>query len=203
MKTKLELGHDAEVAATAAQAPEQVRVLGRRRADQLPVRGHERVRLDVVARQPELTREPAHPAAERQSSDSRVTDIARRRRETERLCRPVEVPQLRAALDEGSASIRVDADTIHRPEIDQQAAVRHCEPANAVTAAVHADLEARGAPEGDSRSDVLGRGAAGDDGRPPVDERVPDLTPKVVLVVARIDDLAREARDASACGHGR
>ena len=63
----------------------------------LAIRRHDGVALDVVAREPELAREPAHAAAEGQSADARVRDVARGRRQPVWRGRPVESPQEGAA----------------------------------------------------------------------------------------------------------
>jgi hypothetical protein len=72
VQPELELGHDAEVAAAAAQAPEQLRVARSVDLQPLAVGGHQLVGGNVVAREPQLPREPAHPAAEREPADARV-----------------------------------------------------------------------------------------------------------------------------------
>ena len=74
VQRELELGHDAEVAATPADRPEQVGVFVGRRVDtaavgQYDVGGHE-----VVAAQPVLLGQPAHAAAEGEPGDAGVAD---------------------------------------------------------------------------------------------------------------------------------
>ena len=64
-----ERGHDAEVAAAAAQGPEEVRV-SRRWLDQFAVCGHDLGRQQVVAGQAVLPIEPADAAAEGQAGDA-------------------------------------------------------------------------------------------------------------------------------------
>ena len=66
MQVELELRDDAEVAAAAAQPPEQLRVLGLAGVDEAPIRGDEVSRNQVVARQAELPHRPADAAAERE-----------------------------------------------------------------------------------------------------------------------------------------
>ena len=61
-----EAGDDAEVAAAAAQPPEQVGVLGVGRVTTAPVGGDDLGFDQVVAREPELALEPTAAAAERE-----------------------------------------------------------------------------------------------------------------------------------------
>ena len=65
-----ELRHDAEVAAAAADRPEEVRVLVGAGRDLRAVGEHELRREQVVDRQPVAAGEVAVPAAERQAGDT-------------------------------------------------------------------------------------------------------------------------------------
>ena len=155
VQAERELGHDAEVAAAAAQPPVQVGVLVGGGADGLAVGGDERVGLDVVAGQPGLAGEPAHAAAERQAADAGVRDVAGGRRQPVRLRRPVEVAQQRAALHPGAASRpdrRVTADIGVRSIISPPSGTEW--PSDVVPAALHADLESRAARMADGGGDV-------------------------------------------------
>ena len=103
-----ERGDDPEVAAAAAERPEQVGVrVGRRRAH-LAVGAHDLRLDDVVARQAVLAAQPAVAAAERQARDAGVGDDAAGRGETEGLRLAVDVGPERAALDVRDASLGVD-----------------------------------------------------------------------------------------------
>ena len=73
---EFEGGHDPEVAAAPAEAPEQVAVLGRARVDELAVRRHDVRRAQVVAGEAVLPHEPAEAAAQRQPRNSRRRDVA-------------------------------------------------------------------------------------------------------------------------------
>ena len=142
MEPELELDHDPEVAATPTQAPEQVRVLGAARAQDPAIRAHDRVRLDVVARQAELPGEPTHPAAERQPTHARVGDVAGRGRKAVGLGRAVEAAQQRTPTDSRAAPVGIDPDVAHRRQVDHQAAVRDAQAEDAMPAGTHPDLEA-------------------------------------------------------------
>ena len=123
MKAKLELGDDPEVAAAAAQAPEEVGVLRLARLDELALGGDEVDGEQLVDRQPVLALQPADAAAERQAGDAGVGDDPARRREPERLGLAVELAPEHAGLRPRRARLRIDADALHRPEVDDDAAV--------------------------------------------------------------------------------
>ena len=100
MELELEPRDDAEVAAAAAQAPEQVGVLRLARVDEPAVGGDDVGADEVVAREPELPHRPADAAAEREarrrpssrrgrrSSRARAPASRGRRRPTPRRRRP-------------------------------------------------------------------------------------------------------------------
>ena len=69
MDGELDRGHDAEVAAAAAQRPEQVGVMLVVGTHEGPVGGHELQRCDGVRLQPVLAGQPAHAAAQRVAGD--------------------------------------------------------------------------------------------------------------------------------------
>jgi hypothetical protein len=76
VQPELELDDDSEVAATAAQPPEQVGVFIGGRTHDVAVRGDDGVGPDVVAGEAVLARQPAHAAAQRQPADAGVRDVA-------------------------------------------------------------------------------------------------------------------------------
>jgi hypothetical protein len=72
MDGELDRGHDAEVAASAAERPEQVGVMLVVGSHEGPVGGHELERGDSVRLQPVLAGQPAHAAAQRVAGDPDV-----------------------------------------------------------------------------------------------------------------------------------
>jgi hypothetical protein len=76
VQAELELGDHAEVAAAAADRPEQVGILVRRGPLDPPVGGDQLGRGEVVDGQPGLAGQPAHATAQRQPADTGVTDRA-------------------------------------------------------------------------------------------------------------------------------
>jgi hypothetical protein len=91
VEAELELGDDAEVAAAAADCPEQVRVLIRGSPLDQSVRGYHLGRQEVVDAQPGLARQPSHAATEREPGDTGVADMAGGHREAVGLRRGIQV----------------------------------------------------------------------------------------------------------------
>ncbi len=90
---------DAEIAAAAADRPEQVRVLLRARMHDRAVGRHQLGREQVVDRQPVLARDPAEAAAERQPGDPGRRVDARRHGEPVELRLAVDIAERRAGID--------------------------------------------------------------------------------------------------------
>ena len=194
VKAKLELGDDPEVAAAAAQAPEEVGVLGLARRDELAVGGDQVDGEQLVDRQPVLSMKPADAAAERQAGDAGVGDDPARGREPERLGLAVELAPEHAGLDPRRARLRVDADPLHRPQVDDDAAVADRQARIAVAPASDGDREAGAPGEPDRRHHVGHAGAARDQRREAIDRPVPDPAVLVVGRAAGADELALERR---------
>jgi len=100
VQPELQRGHQAEVAAAAAQRPEEVRVLPLAGHQETAVGGHHVGRDQVVAGEPVATAEIAHAAAERQAAHAGGGDDAAGGGQAERVGGRVEVapggPALRA-----------------------------------------------------------------------------------------------------------
>jgi hypothetical protein len=190
MQPELELGDHAEVAAAAAQRPVQVGMRMPAGPDHVARGRHHLERDDVVAGQPVLPGEPAHPAAERQATDAGVRDVARRGGQAVLLRRAVERAEQRAALHPGPLSHRVDPYRAHRAEVDHQPVVGYGEAERAVPAAADSDLQVEVAGRADRGHHVRDADAADDHRRPPVHQGVPDRTRLVVPGVAGQEQLA-------------
>jgi hypothetical protein len=202
VQPELEPGHNAEVAAAAAEPPEQLRVAGLVDVEPFAVGGDQLVARDVVAREPEPAREPAHSPAEGQAADARVGDVAGGRGEAVRHRGPIERAEQCAALDPGAPALGIDADAPHRRQVDHQAAVRDAEPEDAMTAAADADLEVALAGVADRLHHVVGARAPHDRRRPAVDHRVPHR-PGLVIARRAVDEEPAVGRGAhAAAGHG-
>jgi hypothetical protein len=90
MQSEVEVRDDAEIAAAAADAPQQVGMIARTGAYHAAVRGHDVHRFEIVDRHAEATRESTEAAAQRQSANAGVRDRPERRDES--LC-------IRCAID--------------------------------------------------------------------------------------------------------
>ena len=183
---ELELRDDAEVAAAAAQAPEQVgcsSALARTtRPSAVTTVAAERVAAEAV-----LAPEPAEAAAQREPGDARVRDDATGRREPVSLRRGVEVPPAGTGADGGAAPLRVHRHGRHRRQVDHQRAVADGEAGDVVAAAPDRDGQALRPGERDGRDHLVRRLDPRDHGRTVVDHAVPDLAGVVVAGVARTD----------------
>ncbi len=105
LEPELERGRDPEVPAGAAQAPEQLRLVGLARPDEPAVGGDELDRGEVVDREPELTLQATDAPAEGQPGDAGVADDADRTDEAVRLGGDVELAEERAAVRPGGPRI--------------------------------------------------------------------------------------------------
>lgn len=101
MKTVLDGRHHAEVAATAAQCPEEIRIPLSACLMKLTIGGHNVSADDVVDRQAALPHQPSKSAAQREADHSGVRDRASGRRESEGLRFVIEFPPDHAAVDPG------------------------------------------------------------------------------------------------------
>jgi hypothetical protein len=192
VQPELELGDHAEVAAAAAQRPEQVRVLLRAGPQHLAGGGDDLGGQQVVTRQPELRGEPAEPAAQGQPADPGVADRAAGSGQPVRLGGRVELRQRGPAAGPGGPRARVHRHLVDGAEVDGQAAVADRRAGEAVRAAAHRDLQAGVLREPDRGGHVAGVGAAGDHGRVSVDGAVPHRTGLVIVPVRGGDQPAGE-----------
>ena len=160
-------GDDAEVAAPAAQAPEQLGVLLAVGAHHITGRGDDLGRDQVVAGEPELGGQVADPAAESKAGDSGGADHAARGDQAVGLGGGVEVRPRGAALRDGEPSLGIDFDGAHPGQVDHQAVVDGAVAGRVVSSATHRDLQLVLLGEGERRGDIGGIHAAGDRRRPP------------------------------------
>src|SRR4029079_3267988 len=146
MEPEGQRGDDAEVAAAAADRPEEVAVL-------LLVGGHKGAvgendvsRDDVVDREPVLPGEVADAAPKREPHPGRGEDSTRRR-ESEGMRRVVDVPKGATALDGRKLLVRVDADALQQREVEHDPVVDDREPGRVVHPAANGQQSARLARE--------------------------------------------------------
>src|SRR5439155_21916540 len=194
MEPELERRCDPEIAAAAAQAPEQVRLGSLGDVEDLALGGHEFDRHEVVDRQAVRAHEPAEPAAEGQPGNAGRRDDTAGRGEVVDRRLAVELAPGRAALDPHRPRRRVDDDPLHRREVDENAAAGGRPPGDAVTAAPDGDLEAALPAHGEGCHDVRRAAAPQDQRRSLVEAGVVDASDILVAWVPGSDHLARERR---------
>ncbi len=189
VQLELELGHHAEVAATAAQPPEQLGVLVRRCTHDLATRGDQLERDHVVAGQPVLSREPPMapprvrpptpvcetlPAVVAMTCGWVAASSAPSR----------EPPWTHARRRSGSTRTSpIGVRSIIRPPSGTAS------PDDTVSAAANPDLKTFLPCERDSTYDVAGLPTADDQRRVPIDHGVPHRTGLVVPPNARTQDV--------------
>ena len=178
-----EAGDDAEVAAAAAQRPEQLGVAIGVDLDHLAAGQHELEGDEVVAGETVLAGEPADPAAERQAGHPGLGHDPGRDDQPVRRGRGVDVAEPAAAARVHQLALRIDGDLAQPGQVDGQAAVRHGLARHVVAAAADRGRQAVLAGHVDRGHHVLGAGAAQDQAGAPVDHGVPE--PAGPLVVRR------------------
>src|SRR5262249_50329742 len=149
VEPELEAGDDPEVAAAAAQCPEQILVLIVAGRD-LPAIGENDIgREQVVDREPHAAGEVADAATQREARYPGRGDDSAGRGEAERVGRVVYIPPGRAAPNPGDLLGRVDPYALHGREVDDQPVVHCAESGNAVAAATDGQVAAALAGSGD------------------------------------------------------
>ena len=191
----LERGDDPEVAAAAAQAPEQLGVLVVAGDKELAVGGDHVAGREVVDGESEAAHEVADPATEGQPADAGVGDDAARHGQPEGLGLVVDVAPQTAALSPDRSRQGVDPHPGHGGQVDHQAVVTHGVSGDGVAAASHRHRQ-RPLPGELDRGQHVGRPrAAGDDRGPTLDVPVPDLPGGLVTLVARFEYRSEEPLD--------
>jgi hypothetical protein len=181
-----------EVAATAAEPPEQLGVLVNGGAHQTSVGRHELGADEVVAGEPVLRGQMSDSAAESQPADAGRPDYASGRNQAERVRRGVEVEPRGAAFRARNPCVGVDRDRAELGEVDHEPVVDHAVSCRVVPAPAHRDFESVSAREVERRGHVTRARAARDYGRPAVDERVEAASRRVVFAVVGSDHRPRE-----------
>src|SRR5688500_137899 len=181
LQRELEAGHDTEVAAAAADRPEEVLVLGLTGVQQRAVRDDDVGAHQMVDGHAVLAREPAETAAEREAGNTGGGVDAERDRERIPLRDRVELGERAAGLDHGNLVAGVDVHVLHQRQVDDDAAVAECAAGNVVAAAAHGDEQLVLSGEADDALYVTRVDAAYDHRGFAVDHRVPDAAGLVVV----------------------
>src|SRR5690606_19485251 len=156
---------DAEVAAAAAQRPQQVGVLVGVGADDAPVGGDQLGREQVVAGEAVLALQPAGAAAHREAGDAGGRHAAAGGGEAVRGRGAVGGRPGGAAADAHAPGLRVDRDLVHRTDVEDEAVLHQGAAGDRVAAGADADGQVVVAGERERRDDVGGRRAPGDQPR--------------------------------------
>jgi hypothetical protein len=141
-------------------------------------------RDQIVDGEATLAHQPAQAASEREARNTRRRNLAPGRGQAKGLRLVVELSPGQAGLGLHRASRGVDADALHRRQVDHQTAVADGIAGDVVTAAPHGDEQVVGSRKVHRADDVGGPGTAGDQGRFAVDGAVPDASRDVVAGVA-------------------
>ena len=139
VQSEIQSRDDAEVAAAAADRPEQVLVPAGPEFQYLAVGGHELRPDHIVARRPEEAAPSRITAGERQARNADVTAAAHRRDEPGGQRGGEQILDPRAASNRRDTAVRINADGVERGEVDLQRAVGDPESGIAVPAPADRD----------------------------------------------------------------
>jgi hypothetical protein len=185
---------DAEVAAAAAQGPEEVGVLGVGDAQHLGRCGDHFHRHQVVAGPAVLAGQIAEAAAHRQPGNPGGRHEPEHGRQAVQLRLPIDVAERTAGLRLGDTTGRIDPHPAQQRHVDHQAAFADRQPGDVVAATAHRAEQAVLPGEAHGLHHVGGAGAARDQTRAAIDHRVPDLAHLLVARVGRGEHRALERR---------
>jgi hypothetical protein len=199
VQSVLEGRHHTEVARAAPQRPEQVRFPVRAHGAKLAVGRHHIGREQVVHRQAVLAHQPAQAPAQGQTCDPGVGHRPAGGGQAESLRLTVKLAPQDAALGPCGAGLGVDADPLHRRQVNDHAAIIGAVTGGAVTPAAHRRQRALLARETDRVPHIRDAPAACHQRRAPVDVAVPDPPGGVITGIADPDHLTPE--HLAQCGH--
>jgi hypothetical protein len=183
----LEARRDAEVAAAAAQPPEQLAVLAVGGSNDAPVRGDELDRRQVVGGPAEPPCQVPESPAKRQARAAGRGHEPEHRRETVSLRFPVHVAEKTSWLGARDSPRRIDLNAPQRRHVEHQSTLADREARDVVPAALDRQRQAVRARRIDARDDVVDPGAPDDQRRAAIDYRVPHRTRLVVLGIAGLN----------------
>ena len=191
MNVVLERRRNPEVAAAAANCPEQIRVLVGARVCDAGVRHHDLGRPEVIERQTVLRHQPTQTATERQPGDARAPDDTAGRRQTVDLRFAIELGPEDTTLCARHAGARVDVDSLHRRQVDHQPAVDGGMTCDVVPAATDRDLEIERSGQLDGIAYVGNTTAACNQRGTLVDESIVNAPRVLVIRVGQAGAVAR------------
>ena len=190
----LEPRGDAEVAAAAAECPEEVGIGLGCHAEHVSRRSHQLDGQQVVDGEAVHATQPAEPAAEREPGDAGRRNDPTGRGEPVEGGLSVQLTPRDSTLGAHGLRSGVDMNALHLSEVDHHAAVCDSLPRHAVSAAAHGDLEPSLACQR-NRVDDVGRAATPcDQRRPLVDETVVNPSRFLVASGSGLQQRTRELR---------
>ena len=190
MQRELDRGHDAEVAAAAAQRPEQLGMLVRGGADRLAGRGHELDGEHVVAGEAVLALEPAGAAAEREARDAGARHAAADGGEAVLLGRGVDLGPGQPAAHARDPALGVDHELAQAADVDHEAVLDERQAGDGVAAAAHRDAQVARPRERERGAHLVRVRAARDVARPRLDHAVEERAGVLVLGLAGVVEMA-------------
>ena len=194
MELVLERSHNAEVAAAPAQAPEEIRMLCRTGPQALAIGGHHIRRHQVVAGQAIFPLEPAETAAQGEARDPRRGIGAAGGRQAEHLRLTVQLAPGDPALGAHRAPGRIDPDTLHRGQVNDDPAVAGGVAGDVVATPTHRHQQVMGTGKTDRREDIRHTRATHDHGRMAVDHPIPHLAGLLIADIIGTQQRAPQTR---------
>ena len=180
----------AEVAATAAERPEQVAVFMATGVNESAIGKHDVGTEQVVDGHPELAFEPSKAAAKRQAGDARVANRAARGRQSERLRLPIELGPAQSRFRAHGLCHRIDSHPFHVREINHHSVVAHASSGDIVATSTNGYRQALGTRELHAGDHICGAARPRNHGGSAVDHGVPDAPGLVVACVLRGDQVS-------------
>ena len=188
----VEARHDAEVAAAAADRPEQVGLVRLVDVDDAPVGRHDFGSEHMVDRQPVLAHEVAGAAAEREPPDPDGRGVAEADRKAVCRGRGRDVARGEAAGGANDTPIRVDLEGGELAQVEHDASLSGAVARIAVTSRPHCELDAGLARQGDDVTHLARVGGTDDRRRAMVDRAQHHGAGGVVVRVVGADHRAFE-----------
>ena len=183
VQLELERDGDAEIAAAAAEPPEEVGALVVARGDEPAVRRDDVHGAEIVDREAVLPHQPAVSPAEREPRDAGRRDAAARRREPERLRLVVELAPPHARLRANEPALGVHVERLEERQVEREPPVADRQACGVVTAAANRERHVPPPRELDPGEDVGGVRAAEHGLGTALRARVPHAPPLVVALL--------------------
>jgi len=197
VKLKLQRGDDPEIAASAANCPEEIFIFTDADCQVFALGSHQVGGDHVVAAQPVLAHQPPDPPAQGKAANSGGRDDTARGGEAIFFGFAVERRPRGATLNERGLPAGVDLDGIHQREIDHQDAVGDGLARDAVATSANGDGKPELSGEANHLHKIGDAGRTDNRARLAVDHSVPHAPNALVFRIARGEELAAEPETQS------